>query len=569
MKRYFLILFALVSGLGAFSACGKEEEADPAGDNHCDDGIFCNGIERITSDGSCLSSPPPCDDGTDCTEDTCDEATQLCGHILGANCDSCSVEDCVPDCSGRECGDDGCGHECGTCTESGTACALVEGQCVQTNSPGTCINPLPLLPEGTELDGRFLVEGDTTNGTSEVTPTCNGIPSVELVYELDVTEPTGVDARAEGIDSVLHIRKENPDTPGNECFNDSPEVTIACNDDSSPPADGGSRVTALLSPGKYYFIVDGFDAESYGEFELELTFVPNCVPLCDGRYCGGSNGCGGDCGTCDSGEQCVKGSCVPDPCTPDCSGRDCGDDGCGGDCGTCAAGLFCTLLTGTCDEYPQCDHDDPDCGTCDDDEFCGTDCRCYDPDDPMPDLIVDRDRLANEILFETREFNEDSCGVAEGCVDGLGARRLLRFSVEAGNQGQASIDMPPPDTRPDLFEWSPCHRHFHFRGFAVYELLDDSGDVVLTGRKQAFCMTDSEQFLEGPDIACRKEHHCTAQGIGAGWSDLYGNSLDCQWLDVTDVPPGDYQLRVRLNPEHNFQEQSFDNNQAVVSVTID
>ena len=44
------------------------------------------------------------------------------------------------------------------------------------------------------------------------------------------------------------------------------------------------------------------------------------------------------------------------------------------------------------------------------------------------------------------------------------------------------------------------------------------------------------------ELVSRKEYDCSNQGIQAGWSDLYGNSLDCQWLDVTDVPPGDYFL---------------------------
>ena len=58
------------------------------------------------------------------------------------------------------------------------------------------------------------------------------------------------------------------------------------------------------------------------------------------------------------------------------------------------------------------------------------------------------------------------------------------------------------------------------------------------------------------------------QGIQAGWSDLYGNTLDCQWLDITDLPAGDYQLKVSLNPSREIQEVTFDNNTAVVPVKI-
>ena len=64
---------------------------------------------------------------------------------------------------------------------------------------------------------------------------------------------------------------------------------------------------------------------------------------CGGRACG-SDGCGGDCGTCGAGQVCdASGQC----CTPQCAGRNCGPDGCGGECGPCGAPSVC-LGTGVC-----------------------------------------------------------------------------------------------------------------------------------------------------------------------------------------------------------------------------
>jgi hypothetical protein len=64
---------------------------------------------------------------------------------------------------------------------------------------------------------------------------------------------------------------------------------------------------------------------------------------CAGKTCGNDGcGAGGTCGTCPSGTQCSSaGTCV---CTPNCSGRQCGDDGCGGTCGTCPLGRWCTVI---------------------------------------------------------------------------------------------------------------------------------------------------------------------------------------------------------------------------------
>ena len=70
------------------------------------------------------------------------------------------------------------------------------------------------------------------------------------------------------------------------------------------------------------------------------------------------------------------------------------------------------------------------------------------------------------------------------------------------------------------------------------------------------------------EVGCSKVHDCYNQGIQAGWSDLYGNTLDCQWLDITDVTPGTYTLRVRINPTMAFEESDYTNNALDIPVTF-
>ena len=527
----------------------------------CSDGVFCNGDERWVN-GRCAAGTPPCDDRQTCTTDTCEERTGVCAHTLGASCAACFAKNCNPNCRGAVCGDDGCGGSCGGCA-FGQAC--LNGACAPATQPGSCSNPLPLIQPGESLLGKHVLTGDTSSGVNEVWPTCNSSSTApEKIYTFTVgvnDGSVGIDARSHDFDTVLHLRKAS-------CTD--PKATIGCSDDAAPPGDYGSRVALLLAPGTYYLIVDGFDGNSVGPYTLTVTFAANCVPACDGRYCGSTDGCGGDCGVCTQGSVCnTSGRCVKSPCTADCNGRKCGDDGCGGTCGTCDKGQLCVTATGACKSFAVCDHDRPSCKTaCSSTEFCGSDCACHRRRDVLPDLVVNRKRLGDEILFDEKSFSDASCAVAESCVNGPGLRKLLRFSVEAINQGQTTLTVPAPADRPDLFEWSPCHGHYHFKGFASYALLDMNGNVVVRGKKLAYCMEDTVQAIVGPQVACAKKYDCGNQGIQAGWSDLYGNALDCQWLDITGVPSGTYQLSVTVNPSRLFEEMSFDNNTSVVNVTI-
>ena len=554
-----LALFVLGIGIGA--GCGD----NAAG--RCGDGLFCNGIERVV-DGECIKVPAnPCDDFTDCTKDVCHEETQTCEHVAGPGCALCRQESCEPDCAGRACGDDGCGGTCGACG-AGKGCTPA-GVCADATGTGTCASPRSLAVSSTI---QFL-SGDTSPGVHQTTPTCNSLSTaVEEVWQFTITAPTGIEAQSFGYDTVLSLRRGGGTAA---CLDDAQDATLACSDDSAPPGDYGSRIFALLQPGTYYLLVDGFDAAQFGPYTLRVKFSAGCVPNCDGQYCGGDDGCGGTCGACGAGEACgADYRCRPSPCVPSCenvdgSARACGDDGCLGSCGACGAGELCVALAGTCEAFAACDHLSPTCaGGCERGSFCGSDCECHSIAEPLPDLVINKDRLSDEILFDRVNVRESSCSYAEQCVGGLGERRVLRFSVEAINQGQATLTVPPPEERPDLFLFSTCHGHYHFGGFAKYELLDDRDQVVVTGRKQAYCMEDTIQVAEGPEVGCSKVHDCYNQGIQAGWSDLYGNTLDCQWLDITDVTPGEYRLRVSLNPSQELQEVTFENNTATVPVTI-
>ncbi len=182
----------------------------------------------------------------------------------------------------------------------------------------------------------------------------------------------------------------------------------------------------------------------------------------------------------------------------------------------------------------------------------------------LPDLVIDADRLLSSIIIRNKVIKASDCAFAESCVDGTGKRKLLRFDVAIANKGNADLFLGNPSGN-ELFELSSCHKHYHLSGFANYELLNNSSSNVLTGHKQAFCLLDYSRVdpAAGPG-----KYTCSNQGISVGWQDVYGSHLDCQWLDITGITPGNYLLRVSINPEGKLTESDYNNNIATVPVKI-
>jgi hypothetical protein len=185
----------------------------------------------------------------------------------------------------------------------------------------------------------------------------------------------------------------------------------------------------------------------------------------------------------------------------------------------------------------------------------------------LPDLGVDQNDLKNSVQITTQNFPADHCAVVEGCVDGTGLRRLLRFNTTTPNYGPGDAFLGDPRGN-DTFVYSACHDHYHFQEYADYRLLDMSGNIVARGHKQAFCLVD----LWKPDgLRGRADPQfldCGFQGISAGWADVYHRGLDCQWIDITGVPSGRYVLEVQINPAHVIREHNYSNNSARTEVNV-
>ncbi|XP_024130192.1 lysyl oxidase-like 5b [Oryzias melastigma] len=183
----------------------------------------------------------------------------------------------------------------------------------------------------------------------------------------------------------------------------------------------------------------------------------------------------------------------------------------------------------------------------------------------LPDLVPDPYAIQAGAYVQRMQMYALRCAAEENClsrsayaptVRDIDFRVLLRFPQKVKNQGTS--DFLPLKPRYQ-WDWHSCHQHFHsMDAFSNYDLLDVvSGLKVAEGHKASFCLEDT-----GCEPGFRRRYACTShtQGLSPGCHDTYAANIDCQWIDITDVPPGNYILKVTVNPNLYVLESDFSNN---------
>ncbi|XP_008933726.1 PREDICTED: lysyl oxidase homolog 1, partial [Merops nubicus] len=183
----------------------------------------------------------------------------------------------------------------------------------------------------------------------------------------------------------------------------------------------------------------------------------------------------------------------------------------------------------------------------------------------LPDLVPDPNYVQASTYVQRAHLYSLRCAAEAKCLattaytaeaTDYDVRVLLRFPQRVKNQGTA--DFLPSRPR-HSWEWHSCHQHYHSMDeFSHYDLLDaTTGRKVAEGHKASFCLEDTTC-----DFGNLKRYACTAhtQGLSPGCYDTYNADIDCQWIDITDVQPGNYVLKVQVNPKYIVLESDFTNN---------
>jgi hypothetical protein len=195
--------------------------------------------------------------------------------------------------------------------------------------------------------------------------------------------------------------------------------------------------------------------------------------------------------------------------------------------------------------------------------------------DTLPDLVALpawgiglHERRGREILaFNATEWN---AGPGTLVVEGFrGVDSELMDAYQYFHRDGDAVGRAPIGA----MEFHPRHHHWHFQQFTEYSLLDaDSGRVALSG-KQSWCLANTDAVDlsvananwegYGSDVFTM----CGGPGalwirevLDVGWGDTYSQYVPGQAFDVTDLPNGDYFIRVHVNPTGALFEGSDANN---------
>ena len=349
--------------------------ADPGGTNplQCPGTCAPDCVGKTCGDDGCGGSCGTCPAGStcgaggacestcvaDCTGKTCgdDGCGGLCGSCApGMTCTAAGTCEmaCVPQCAGKACGDDGCGDVCGIC---GGQSVCQAGQCVSTCVP-SCAGKA-CGDDGCGGVCGVCGQNEYCDASNQCVPTptgdCGAVPNEGVCQDDEVVwcdsgtlQTTTCSSGCCGWVIADGHYWCYPSSWCPYCWDECQAGEHGCSVEGTHAWTCGTKDGWPCQVRDYQPCPGGCD-------DTTGACAATCTPDCTGKACG-DDGCGGSCGSCQAGDVCgADGQCGPAPCVADCTGKACGDDGCGGNCGDCQPDETCDAgqcVPGAC--VPAC-----------------------------------------------------------------------------------------------------------------------------------------------------------------------------------------------------------------------
>ncbi|GLY53101.1 lysyl oxidase family protein [Lentzea sp. NBRC 102530] len=169
----------------------------------------------------------------------------------------------------------------------------------------------------------------------------------------------------------------------------------------------------------------------------------------------------------------------------------------------------------------------------------------------------------------------------------------VRQAIQSGVDGSiaGTFNEARRETRSSAYyEPAESHEHWHLLNFEYFQLRTPDGGVVVTDRKNGFCIGDrygvSDDLAHRPvdpdtpegRLAQRLDghmcgHHDTSAldvmfGISVGSGDDYKHDVDFQWLDLSRVESGIYDVVNVVNSDRALLEKDYDNNASSIAISV-
>ena len=349
----------------------------------------CTGIDKCSDFacnalGICVGTPKSCDDGIECTLDTCDSNTGSCTHDA-SKCE-CSVANDIKCDDGNPCTINDCNLGTKTCTHvpgnKDTQCRSASGQC---DSPATCDGlsstcpSNPFLPEKSSCTGTDLCSDFACNALG----ICVGTPKScddGITCTLDSCDSSTGSCTHDASKCECSIANDPKCDDGNPCTID--DCNLASKSCTHNPGNKDTQCRSSTSQCDSPAVCEGLSDTCPSNPFLPEKSSCTGSDLCSDFACNALGVCVGTPKSCDDGITCTldscdsnTGSCTHDASKCECSvakdvkcndGNPCTIDDCNLGTKSCTytpgnKDTQCRSASGQCDSPATCDGLSADC----------------------------------------------------------------------------------------------------------------------------------------------------------------------------------------------------------------